>query len=56
MSGNELGTKTKASKGKVKIDGLERSELRPRLLIPTPAQQERGENRGSELQGQRSIR
>lgn len=38
MSGNELGTKGKATRGRVKIDGLERSELRPRLLTPTPAQ------------------
>jgi len=43
MSGNELGTKGKASKGKAKVDGLERSELRPRILVPTPAQLERGE-------------
>lgn len=38
MSGNELGTKGKATRGKVKVDGLERSELRSRLLTPTPAQ------------------
>jgi hypothetical protein len=43
MSGNELGTKAKATKGKIKIDGLERSELRPKLLVPTLAQLARGE-------------
>lgn len=37
----ELGRKGKA--GKVLYDGLERSELEPKLLVPTPAQLARGE-------------
>lgn len=36
MSGDELGRKGKA--GKTLYDGLERSELSVRVLIPTPAQ------------------
>lgn len=43
MSGDEHGKRGKATKGKVLIDGMERSDLRPKILVPTPAQLERGE-------------